>query len=252
MLLDPQCGVCRRQLINDSLSSLMFLSLSPSPFLSEINLKNVFKKTPALPSVFSSQLITTPFFQLLRPKSSLSLTPCSHMPRELHQRLLSILPSQGIQNPVILTSGPGHHHLSPGRSLSVPLLPFLPLQSLLNTTTEGSCCKLCQTTSVLDSLTSLISQVKPAVLWGVHRSTHLHHPCPHLLKLPLAPSAPATLAAPSAGKALPSDICMVLSLSSSKSLFSCHILRKTHTDTPLQFQRNSTPTPAHTLFFHCT
>nr|KAF6282463.1 hypothetical protein mMyoMyo1_010100 [Myotis myotis] len=39
--LNPQCGACRRLPINDSLSSLMFLSLSAFPFLSEIN-KNIF------------------------------------------------------------------------------------------------------------------------------------------------------------------------------------------------------------------
>ena len=50
--LDPQCGACRRQPINDSFSSWMFLFLSPSPFLSEINfLKNTFKKEIALAGV---------------------------------------------------------------------------------------------------------------------------------------------------------------------------------------------------------
>ncbi|CAK6436659.1 unnamed protein product [Pipistrellus nathusii] len=46
--LQAQCpvwGLCRRQPINDSLSSLMFLSFSPSSFLSEIN-KNIFERLP--------------------------------------------------------------------------------------------------------------------------------------------------------------------------------------------------------------
>nr|KAF6290995.1 hypothetical protein mMyoMyo1_009375 [Myotis myotis] len=38
-------GAGRRQPVNDSLSSLMFLPPSPSPFLSEIN-KNIFFKNP--------------------------------------------------------------------------------------------------------------------------------------------------------------------------------------------------------------
>nr|KAF6353588.1 hypothetical protein mPipKuh1_010501 [Pipistrellus kuhlii] len=41
--LYPHWGTCRRQPINDSLSLLMFLSLFPSPFLSEIN-KDIFLK----------------------------------------------------------------------------------------------------------------------------------------------------------------------------------------------------------------
>nr|KAF6387550.1 hypothetical protein mMyoMyo1_008040 [Myotis myotis] len=40
--LDPQWGACRKQ--HGSLSSLMFLSLSPPPFLSEINKKILKKK----------------------------------------------------------------------------------------------------------------------------------------------------------------------------------------------------------------
>lgn len=76
--------------------------------------------------------------------------------------------------------------------MSVPLLPFLPLQSLLNTTPEGPCCKLCQTTSVLDSVTSLISQGSQQSFGGVTGVPTFTTPVLHHLYPPPPPLSSTT------------------------------------------------------------
>nr|KAF6379031.1 hypothetical protein mMyoMyo1_009901 [Myotis myotis] len=68
--LHPQWGACRGQPINDYLSSLMFLTLFPSPFLSEINKKShPYSKKSKL--IMALKILLTSFFIL---KCSVSIS----------------------------------------------------------------------------------------------------------------------------------------------------------------------------------
>lgn len=108
-------------------------------------------------------------------------------------------------------------------------------------------------------LTTLSDHASPRLSGFLHLSSEACHPfggAQGCLPPPPLSSSPRSLHPSNTGSSLWNvlswDVCMVLSLSSFRSLLRCHLLSKIYTDTLLKFPRNSTPMPAHTLFSHST